>query len=74
MKKVPGKLRMFREREGIIYSLLFVVYDSLSFAAFEEAWHDMITEYDLWDDDWLNDLYDERYRWVPCYLKNYFWA
>ena len=34
----------------------------------------MITEYDLWDNDWLNGLYEERHRWVPCYLKGYFWA
>ncbi|KAH9730149.1 protein FAR1-RELATED SEQUENCE [Citrus sinensis] len=31
-------------------------------------------EYDLWDNDWLNGLYEERHRWVPCYLKGYFWA
>ncbi|KAH9734196.1 protein FAR1-RELATED SEQUENCE [Citrus sinensis] len=74
MKKVPEKLAAFKEREGIISSLLSAVYDSLSFDAFEEAWHCMITEYDLWDNDWLNGLYEERHRWVPCYLKGYFWA
>ena len=47
MKKVPEKLEAFKEREGIISSLLSAVYDSLSPAAFEENWHDMITTYDL---------------------------
>ena len=51
MKKVPEKLGAFKEREGIISSLLSTVYDSLSSNAFEEAWHCMITEYDLWDND-----------------------
>ncbi|XP_024036849.1 protein FAR1-RELATED SEQUENCE 5-like [Citrus sinensis] len=74
MKKVPEKLGAFKEREGIISSLLSTVYDSLSSDAFEEAWHCMITKYDLWDNDWLNDLYEERHRWVSCYLKGYFWA
>ncbi|KAH9762576.1 protein FAR1-RELATED SEQUENCE [Citrus sinensis] len=74
MKKVPEKLGAFKEREGIISSLLSAVYNSLSSDAFEEAWHCMITEYDLWDNDWLNGLYEERHRWVPCYLKGYFWA
>ena len=41
---------------------------------FKEAWHDMITEYDSWDNEWLNGLYDERHRWIPCYLKNFFSA
>ncbi|XP_052289871.1 protein FAR-RED IMPAIRED RESPONSE 1-like [Citrus sinensis] len=38
MKKVPEKLGAFKEREGIISSLLSTVYDSLSSDAFEEAW------------------------------------
>ncbi|KAK9180305.1 hypothetical protein WN943_029513 [Citrus x changshan-huyou] len=74
MKKVPEKLGAFKEREDIISSLLSAVYDSLSSDAFEEAWHCMIIEYDLWDNDWLNGLYEERHRWVSCYLKGYFWA
>ena len=47
MKKVPEKLRAFKEREGIISLLLYVVYDSLSPTVFEEAWHDMMTVYYL---------------------------
>ncbi|KAH9770311.1 protein FAR1-RELATED SEQUENCE [Citrus sinensis] len=73
-KKVSDKLWAFKERECIISSLLSTIYDSLSSDAFEEAWHVMITEYDLWDNDWFNGLYEERHRWVPCYLKDYFWA
>ena len=74
MKKVLDKLQALKERECIISSLLSTVYDSLSPAAFEEDWHDMITTYDLWDNDWLNGLFDERHRWVLCYLKDSFWA
>ncbi|KAH9706420.1 protein FAR1-RELATED SEQUENCE [Citrus sinensis] len=59
MKKVPEKLWAFKERESIISLLLSVVYDSLSPAAFEKDWNDMITTYDLWDNAWLNGLYDE---------------
>ena len=47
MKKVSEKLWAFKEREGIISSILSAVYDSLSSDVFEEAWHCMITEYDL---------------------------
>ena len=56
------KLGAFKERECIISSMLSAVYDSLSSDAFEEACHWMITEYDLWDNDWLNGLYEERHR------------
>ena len=54
--------------------LHYVVYDSQSLAKFEETWHHMIIEYDLGGNEWLRGLYNERYRWVPCYLKNNFWA
>ena len=37
MKKVLEKLGAFKQREGIIYSLLSIVYDSLSPTVFEEA-------------------------------------
>ncbi|XP_052289424.1 protein FAR-RED ELONGATED HYPOCOTYL 3-like [Citrus sinensis] len=70
MKKVSEKLGAFKEREGIISSLLSVVYDSLSPAAFEEDWNDMITTYDLWDNAWLNGLYDERYPWFVKQYEN----
>ena len=72
MKKVLEKLWAFKERECIISFLLYAVYNSLSYDAFEEAWHDMITEYDSWGNDWLNSLYDGRHCWVPCYLKDCF--
>ena len=42
MKKIPKKLGTFKESEGIISLLFSIVYDSLSSAAFEKAWHDMI--------------------------------
>ena len=74
MKKVPEKLGAFKERECIISSLLSTVYDSLSSNVFDEVWHDMMMVYNLWDNDWLNSLYKERYRWVPCYLNDCFWA
>ncbi|KAH9762552.1 protein FAR1-RELATED SEQUENCE [Citrus sinensis] len=60
MKKVPEKLGAFKEYEGIISSLLSAVYDSLSLNVFDEAWHDMMTVYNLWDNVWLNGLYEEH--------------
>ena len=43
MKKIPEKLWAFKESECIISLLFSIVYDSLSSAAFEKAWHDMMT-------------------------------
>ena len=73
MKNVPEKLGVFKKREDIITSLLSAIYDLLSPTVFEEVCHNMIMTYNLWDNNWLNSLYDERYRWVPCYFKDRFW-
>ena len=51
-----------------------VVYDSQTPVEFEEACHDMLDKYDLGDNEWLNGLYEEKYHWVPCFVKTTFWA
>ena len=33
----------------------------------------MLDKYDIADNQWLNGLYEERYRWVPCFVKITFW-
>ncbi|KAI3878785.1 hypothetical protein MKX03_018914, partial [Papaver bracteatum] len=39
-----------------------------------QTWYWMLEEYDLVTNKWLNDLFEERHLWVPCYLKDVFWA
>ena len=68
------KLGRYAEYHAIRFSLHAVVYDSLTSIEFEEVWHDMLDNYDLGDNQWLNGLYEERYRWVPCFVKITFWA
>lgn len=54
--------------------LHFGIYDLQSPAVFEETWNVMIMKYDLADNGWLSELFDERHRWVPCFVKSSFWA
>ncbi|KAK9187334.1 hypothetical protein WN944_018726 [Citrus x changshan-huyou] len=74
LKKIPEKLGGYKEYRDISNVLHCAVYDSQSSAKFEETWHHMIVEFELGGNEWLRGLYNERYRWVPCYLKNSFWA
>lgn len=73
-KKFPKKLKVYRQYESISFELHCVVYDSLSPAIFEESWNAVILKYELGDNEWLSDLYDERNHWVPCFLKSSFWV
>ncbi|XP_022856494.1 protein FAR1-RELATED SEQUENCE 5-like [Olea europaea var. sylvestris] len=34
----------------------------------------MIKKYNLYDNEWLAGLYDNKERWVPCFLKTTFWT
>ncbi|KAH9746835.1 protein FAR1-RELATED SEQUENCE [Citrus sinensis] len=74
LKKVPEKLGRYAEYHVIKVSLLSVVYNSHTPVEFEESWHDMLDKYDLRNNQWLNDLYEERNRWVPAFVKTTFWA
>ena len=74
LKKVPEKLGMYAEYHAIKVSLHYVVYDSHTPIEFDETWHDMLVKYDLSNNQWLNDLYEERNCWVPCFVKTTFSA
>ncbi|XP_022889209.1 protein FAR-RED IMPAIRED RESPONSE 1-like [Olea europaea var. sylvestris] len=39
---------------------------------FEDGWRAIINTYDLHSNEWLSGLFDNRVRWVPCYLKLHF--
>ncbi|XP_031269609.1 protein FAR-RED IMPAIRED RESPONSE 1-like [Pistacia vera] len=69
MKKLPEKLKGYREYEHIKFTLQNVVYDSFTCEEFEEWWNSFIEKYNLHDNDWLSGLYNERYRWVPAFVK-----
>ncbi|XP_028098071.1 protein FAR1-RELATED SEQUENCE 1-like [Camellia sinensis] len=50
------------------------VYDCLTRAEFESKWEEMLATFNLYDNEWLGVLYDERNRQVPVYVKDIFWA
>ncbi|XP_022897659.1 protein FAR-RED IMPAIRED RESPONSE 1-like [Olea europaea var. sylvestris] len=41
---------------------------------YEDGWIATIDTYGLHENDWLSGLYENRERWVPCFLKTIFWA
>ncbi|XP_021739471.1 protein FAR-RED IMPAIRED RESPONSE 1-like [Chenopodium quinoa] len=51
-----------------------VVYESFTVAEFERRWTDLIKQFELEDNDWLADLFEERHMWVPAFMKEHFLA
>nr|GEX02597.1 protein FAR1-related sequence 5-like [Tanacetum cinerariifolium] len=51
-----------------------VVFLDARHCEFEASWNTMLETYQLENNKWLIDLYAERQRWVPCFVKDIFWA
>ncbi|XP_026440583.1 protein FAR-RED IMPAIRED RESPONSE 1-like [Papaver somniferum] len=74
MKKLSEKFKSYKNYDRIKYSMKKVVYDTQYPSEFETKWKEMIDKYNLSNNEWLKDLYEDKERWVPCYLKGTFWA
>ncbi|KAI3880775.1 hypothetical protein MKX03_034676 [Papaver bracteatum] len=75
MKKIPEKLSSHKKYQNIKCRLKRAVYDTTSPTEFEQSWSEMLEKYPkLRSSRWLNTLYKEKDRWVPCYVNTTFWA
>ena len=75
MKKIPEKLKTNTEyNKNIKSAMRSVVYDTFTEAEFEDQWSHFIKGFNLQDNEWLSELYNELSRWVPIFLKKDFWA
>ncbi|XP_057511184.1 protein FAR1-RELATED SEQUENCE 5-like [Actinidia eriantha] len=74
LKKIPDKLKGYKDYKSIRYELHNAIYDSLTIGKFEENWANVINKFQLGDNDWLSGLYEEQHRWVPAFVKDNFWA
>lgn len=62
--------RYFKLRD----KLMAVIYNSLSESDFEQGWVEVVTEFEVVENDWLKNLYEERHMWVPVFMCDHFWA
>ncbi|XP_022852344.1 protein FAR1-RELATED SEQUENCE 5-like [Olea europaea var. sylvestris] len=74
MKKLPEKFAYHVEKSSTFFAIHGLVYDAENVQEFERGWRSMLDVYDLHDNAWLSGLYENRGRWVPCFLKTTFWA
>lgn len=74
MEKLPEKLGQLAEFKSISCRLQNIVYDMLTPNAFEMSWKTSMKEFGLEGNEWLNELFLERHRWVPTFVRVEFWA
>ncbi|XP_028060141.1 protein FAR-RED IMPAIRED RESPONSE 1-like [Camellia sinensis] len=65
MKKIPEKLKGYSQYKSMKMDLQNAVYDTFTKDEFEMKWKEMIAKFNLYENQWLGVLYDERQRWVP---------
>ncbi|KAL4398716.1 hypothetical protein AHAS_Ahas01G0319700 [Arachis hypogaea] len=74
MNKLSSKLGGYRRYGALYGDLNDIVWNSRTEESFEDDWADFIDEYNLHNNTWLSDLYDDRCMWVPIYFKGEFWV
>ncbi|KAG6698419.1 hypothetical protein I3842_08G019600 [Carya illinoinensis] len=50
------------------------IHETITIAEFEEEWASILMKYDLGENNWLQNLYIQREKWVPAYLRSTFCA
>ncbi|XP_074283976.1 protein FAR1-RELATED SEQUENCE 6-like [Silene latifolia] len=66
-----GKLTRYQE---INTDLRKIIDDSADSDDFEEAWHHMVTKYNLKENNWIMYAFDNRHSWAPLYWRDTFCA
>ncbi|WVZ09007.1 hypothetical protein V8G54_022353 [Vigna mungo] len=74
MKKLPEKFSACKEYNSIKSHIKKLVYDCGCPSDFESGWEALVSRHGLHKNEWLCTMYDDRHKWVPCYLKKDFWA
>ncbi|XP_021753308.1 protein FAR1-RELATED SEQUENCE 6-like [Chenopodium quinoa] len=74
LKKLPDKLGKCEGYHDFKSPLKTLIYESFTVGEFERRWNELLSEYNLLDNDWLSELYEERHMWVPAFMKEHFWA
>ncbi|XP_047153908.1 protein FAR-RED IMPAIRED RESPONSE 1-like [Vigna umbellata] len=74
MKKLPEKFQAYKNYVAIKSKLNTLIYECGCPTKFENDWEELLTKHGLEENEWLCNLYEERHKWVPCYLRNHFWA
>ncbi|XP_020211611.1 protein FAR1-RELATED SEQUENCE 6-like [Cajanus cajan] len=74
MNKLPQLLHGYPNFKSLRYHLQNVVYDAPTTDEFEGKWKKIVEDFSLTDNKLLEELFLERHRWVPSFVRGGFWA
>ncbi|XP_012065290.2 protein FAR-RED IMPAIRED RESPONSE 1 [Jatropha curcas] len=74
MLKFSEKMKQYNQYSEIKEFFTNLVFDSVSIDEFEKGWEMMLDWFNLHEHSWLIDLYEGKEKWVPIYVRRYFWG
>ncbi|KAK7396242.1 hypothetical protein VNO78_17106 [Psophocarpus tetragonolobus] len=74
MEKLPQIIDGYANNKSLRDRLQNVVYDTPTTNEFEGKWKKIMEDFDLKDNKWLKELFLERHRWAPSFVRGEFWA
>ncbi|KAI5418712.1 protein FAR1-RELATED SEQUENCE 5 [Lathyrus oleraceus] len=74
-KKVPEYLsRVYHEHGEFKNQFYKCIHQSTTVEEFDSDWEAMIDKYGLQDNQWLNNIFSIREKWIPAYVRHNFCA
>lgn len=74
MKNAGKNLRSHKDWKKIEVAVKVVVHECLDPEEFEAAWAAIISTFDIGNNNWIQESYQLRERWVPGYCPGNYWA
>ncbi|KAM3340630.1 hypothetical protein P3S68_028264 [Capsicum galapagoense] len=72
--KLLVKLKGVSNYKPVKAHFKLIIFDSITISEFEDKWQEFIEEYDLGRWIWFESLFSERSKWIPVFIKNFFWT
>ncbi|CAL1367241.1 unnamed protein product [Linum trigynum] len=74
LEKLPEKFGCHSRYDELCVVMKNCVYQSLSIAEFQGSWKNMVNEFKLEDNEWVEELYLSAEKWVPAFVIDTFWS
>ncbi|XP_057956631.1 protein FAR-RED IMPAIRED RESPONSE 1 [Malania oleifera] len=74
-EKIPETLaHVIKQHENFVAKFNKCIFKSWTDEEFDLTWWKMVSRFELQEDEWVQSLYEDREKWVPTYMKDYFLA
>ena len=67
-------LKGYEAYKKIKYAMKAIIHETLIKKEHDDKWGFLLKEFEFGENEWLRELYKNRHRWVPIFLKKEFWV